>query len=71
MDGINQKCKSRKRSDRTETGLQIQYQNKWIDVPPMPEALVVNVGDFLQARSLYRISSARWFTSDHFIVFYI
>ncbi|KAM5553107.1 1-aminocyclopropane-1-carboxylate oxidase [Rosa sericea] len=51
-------------------GLQIQYQNKWIDVPRMPEALVVNVGDFMQARSLYRISSTQLFTSDHYILFY-
>ena len=30
-------------------GLQIQYQNHWIDVPPVPGALVVNIGDLLQA----------------------
>ena len=31
-------------------GLQILYENKWVDVPPVPGALVVNVGDLLQAR---------------------
>ncbi|AES66425.1 putative deacetoxyvindoline 4-hydroxylase [Medicago truncatula] len=29
-------------------GLQVLYQEKWIDVPPVPEALVVNIGDLLQ-----------------------
>ncbi|KAI5440630.1 hypothetical protein KIW84_010201, partial [Lathyrus oleraceus] len=29
-------------------GLQILYQNSWIDVSPIPEALVVNIGDLFQ-----------------------
>ncbi|CAI0458082.1 unnamed protein product [Linum tenue] len=29
-------------------GLQVLHQGKWIDVPPLPEALVINIGDFLQ-----------------------
>ncbi|AES66436.1 putative deacetoxyvindoline 4-hydroxylase [Medicago truncatula] len=29
-------------------GLQVFHQNKWIDIPPIPDALVVNVGDLLQ-----------------------
>jgi len=29
-------------------GLQILHQNHWVDVPPTPGALVVNVGDLLQ-----------------------
>ncbi|KDP26555.1 hypothetical protein JCGZ_17713 [Jatropha curcas] len=29
-------------------GLQVLNQNLWIDVPPQPGALVVNIGDFLQ-----------------------
>ncbi|KAI5440629.1 hypothetical protein KIW84_010201 [Lathyrus oleraceus] len=33
-------------------GLQILYQNSWIDVSPIPEALVVNIGDLFQASSL-------------------
>ena len=34
-------------------GLQVLYQNRWIDVHPVPGALVVNIGDLLQARFLY------------------
>ena len=30
-------------------GLQVFYQEHWIDIPPIPGALVVNAGDFLQA----------------------
>ncbi|CAK9165458.1 unnamed protein product [Ilex paraguariensis] len=30
-------------------GLQVLHQNQWIDVPPTPGALVVNVGDLMQA----------------------
>lgn len=33
-------------------GLQIFHQNQWIDVPPVPGALVVNIGDLLQVISL-------------------
>lgn len=31
-------------------GLQILHQDQWIDVPPLPSALVVNIGDLIQAR---------------------
>ncbi|KAJ0945843.1 putative deacetoxyvindoline 4-hydroxylase [Helianthus annuus] len=30
-------------------GLRVFYQDRWIDVPPIPGALVVNAGDLLQA----------------------
>lgn len=30
-------------------GLQVLHQKKWIDIPPIPGALVVNIGDLLQA----------------------
>ncbi|KAK9102452.1 hypothetical protein Sjap_019706 [Stephania japonica] len=32
-------------------GLQVIYNDQWVDVPPIPNALVVNVGDLLQASS--------------------
>jgi isopenicillin N synthase-like dioxygenase len=31
-------------------GLQVLHQNHYSDVPPVPGALVVNIGDLLQAR---------------------
>jgi len=30
-------------------GLQVLHQDHWVDVPPTPGALVVNIGDLLQA----------------------
>ncbi|XP_020964951.1 1-aminocyclopropane-1-carboxylate oxidase homolog 1 isoform X3 [Arachis ipaensis] len=33
-------------------GLQILHNDKWIDVHPVPETLVVNIGDLLQVSSL-------------------
>ncbi|PNX92337.1 1-aminocyclopropane-1-carboxylate oxidase-like protein [Trifolium pratense] len=30
-------------------GLQVLYEDKWIDIKPVPGALIVNVGDLLQA----------------------
>ncbi|TYH27139.1 hypothetical protein ES288_A02G045600v1 [Gossypium darwinii] len=38
-------------------GLQVLYENQWIDVPPVPEALVVNIGDLLQLISNDRLVS--------------
>ncbi|KAI4318128.1 hypothetical protein L6164_025934 [Bauhinia variegata] len=29
-------------------GLQVLYEDKWTDIPPLPGALVINIGDFLQ-----------------------
>lgn len=29
-------------------GLQIRYENNWVDVPPVAGALVVNIGDLMQ-----------------------
>jgi isopenicillin N synthase-like dioxygenase len=34
-------------------GLQVLYENKWIDIKPVPGALIVNVGDLLQVSFLY------------------
>lgn len=33
-------------------GLQVFYQDMWVDIPPVPGALVVNIGDLLQASLL-------------------
>ncbi|KAF8392222.1 hypothetical protein HHK36_022564 [Tetracentron sinense] len=38
-------------------GLQIFHQNQWVDVPPMPGAIVVNIGDLLQLISNDRLKS--------------
>ncbi|KAL2466737.1 1-aminocyclopropane-1-carboxylate oxidase6 [Abeliophyllum distichum] len=32
-------------------GLQVLHQNQWVDIPPTPGALIVNIGDFLQMMS--------------------
>lgn len=33
-------------------GLQVLFRNRWLNVPPLPGALVVNIGDLLQASPL-------------------
>jgi isopenicillin N synthase-like dioxygenase len=33
-------------------GLQVFYHDKWVDIPSVPGALVVNIGDLLQASLL-------------------
>ncbi|XP_028762395.1 1-aminocyclopropane-1-carboxylate oxidase homolog 1 [Neltuma alba] len=38
-------------------GLQVLCHNQWIDVPPLPGALVVNIGDLLQLMSNDRLKS--------------
>ena len=37
-------------------GLQVLSHNGWVDVPPVPGALVVNIGDLLQVTSFYFFS---------------
>ncbi|MCL7041603.1 hypothetical protein MKW94_027655 [Papaver nudicaule] len=41
-------------------GLQILYQNHWIDVKPTPGAIVINIGDLLQL-----ISNAKFKSAEH------
>ncbi|GLT78706.1 hypothetical protein SLA2020_502340 [Shorea laevis] len=41
-------------------GLQILHQNQWIDVPPVPGALVVNIGELLQL-----ISNDNFISAEH------
>ena len=43
-------------------GLQILHQDHWIDVPPLPGALIVNIGDLLQASLCKQIQM--YFTSS-------
>ncbi|KAH6808993.1 2-oxoglutarate and oxygenase superfamily protein [Perilla frutescens var. frutescens] len=45
------------------TGLQVLYQNQWVDVPSVPGALVVNIGDLLQL-----ISNDRFISAEHRVV---
>ena len=35
-------------------GLQVHYQNQWVDILPKTGALVVNLGDFFQVWNLYQ-----------------
>ncbi|KAM7462961.1 hypothetical protein LguiA_031082 [Lonicera macranthoides] len=38
-------------------GLQVLHENQWVDVPPLPGALVINIADLLQAMMHCRIVS--------------
>ncbi|KAJ8760414.1 hypothetical protein K2173_015081 [Erythroxylum novogranatense] len=40
-------------------GLQVHYQEKWVDVPPLTGALVVNLGDLLQLISNDKFKSSK------------
>ncbi|KAG5240659.1 1-aminocyclopropane-1-carboxylate oxidase [Salix suchowensis] len=44
-------------------GLQVLYENQWIDVTPMPGALIVNVGDLFQL-----ISNDQFISATHRVV---
>ncbi|KAK7350514.1 hypothetical protein VNO77_09213 [Canavalia gladiata] len=41
-------------------GLQVLYQDKWVDITPLPGALVINIGDLLQL-----ITNDRFKSSEH------
>ncbi|PON66647.1 Oxoglutarate/iron-dependent dioxygenase [Trema orientale] len=43
--------------DQIIGGLQVLHQNRWIDVRPIPGALVINIGDLLQLISNDRLRS--------------
>ncbi|GAA0149163.1 oxidoreductase [Lithospermum erythrorhizon] len=38
-------------------GLQLLHDDQWVDVPPNPDALVINIGDFLQLLSNDKLKS--------------
>ncbi|KAL1535702.1 1-aminocyclopropane-1-carboxylate oxidase 1-like [Salvia divinorum] len=44
-------------------GLQVLYKNQWVDVPSVPGALVVNIGDLLQL-----VSNDRFVSAEHRVV---
>ncbi|KAJ1433743.1 Oxoglutarate/iron-dependent dioxygenase [Sesbania bispinosa] len=46
-------------------GLQVLVQNHWIDVPPIPGALVLNIGDLLQASKACIVSSNFIYLGHH------
>ncbi|CAI9118221.1 OLC1v1019757C1 [Oldenlandia corymbosa var. corymbosa] len=39
-------------------GLQVLYENQWVDVPPLPGALVINIADLLQLITNDKFKSA-------------
>lgn len=41
-------------------GLQVLYQNQWVNIPPIRGALAVNIGDLLQLISNDRLKSAEY-----------
>ncbi|KAL8121871.1 1-aminocyclopropane-1-carboxylate oxidase homolog 1-like [Apium graveolens] len=41
-------------------GLQVLHQNHWVNVPPVPGALVINIGDFMQI-----ISNDKFISAEH------
>ncbi|KAI3965746.1 hypothetical protein MKX01_010703 [Papaver californicum] len=43
--------------DNHISGLQVLHKNQWVDVPPVPGALIVNIGDLLQLISNDRLKS--------------
>ncbi|XP_026395409.1 1-aminocyclopropane-1-carboxylate oxidase homolog 1-like [Papaver somniferum] len=43
--------------DNYISGLQVLHENQWVDVPPVPGALIVNMGDLLQLISNDRLKS--------------
>ncbi|KAJ9547443.1 hypothetical protein OSB04_019986 [Centaurea solstitialis] len=45
-------------------GLQILHNQEWVDVPPTPGALVINIGDLLQAYTTTKIMSYKMISND-------
>lgn len=41
-------------------GLQVLHEGQWIHVPPLPGALVVNVGDMLQVKTFFFVVALEW-----------
>ncbi|KAH7690467.1 Iron/ascorbate family oxidoreductases protein [Dioscorea alata] len=43
--------------DKSTVALQVLHKNQWIDVPPTPDCLVINIGDLLQLISNDKLKS--------------
>ncbi|KAL1357523.1 hypothetical protein AAHE18_05G260800 [Arachis hypogaea] len=41
-------------------GLQVLYENQWIDITPIPGALIINLGDLMQL-----ITNSKFVSSKH------
>ena len=39
-------------------GLQVLHQDQWVDVPPMPGAFIINIGDLMQVNSSLLLDSS-------------
>ncbi|CAO2038704.1 unnamed protein product [Urochloa humidicola] len=46
------------------SGLQVQRGGRWVDVNPVPDALVINIGDQLQALSNVRYNGVNWYSDE-------
>ncbi|MED6194151.1 hypothetical protein PIB30_025879 [Stylosanthes scabra] len=46
-------------------GLQVLYQNQWVDVKPVEGALVINLGDLIQVTALQLISNDKFKSARH------
>lgn len=48
-------------------GLQVLHQNQWVDVPPLDQALVANIGDFIQVSYLFASISIYTYNFNNYL----